>query len=55
MLERVKDVVKQSDNPEITLQFNRLEQALKQQGHVTEKVSVLIGKKKPITHLLICC
>lgn len=46
MLERVKDVVKQSDNPEITLQFNRLEQALKQQGHVTEKVSVVIGQKK---------
>ncbi|XP_030758672.1 pentatricopeptide repeat-containing protein 2, mitochondrial-like [Sitophilus oryzae] len=36
VIERIRESVKSSDNPEVALEFNRLEEVFKKQGNITE-------------------
>lgn len=39
VLERVKNVITKLENPDIALEFNRIEQLFKKQGHISDIVS----------------
>lgn len=42
VLERIKNAVTKLENPELTLEFNRIEQLFKKQGHISDTVSIHI-------------
>lgn len=39
VIERVKQMMATSDDPELTLEFNRLEQIFEKEGHISDEVS----------------